>query len=94
MLLLGACGTQEEISVVLEDDVEVEEAAAAVFPVEEHFERRTFKVFGQYVQDRFVGYHAADDIEVGGRRRGSSGGGDCGWYGDARRNGGRLWWAY
>src|SRR3990167_2930158 len=63
-LLLSGCGPKEEISVEeVEEELAVESSVG--FPVEEYFERRTFKVFGQYVQDRFVGYHAADDIEFG-----------------------------
>lgn len=58
LLFLSGCGQWEEISVV-EQEVESE----VVLPVEEYFERRTFKVFGQYVEDRFIGYHVADDIE-------------------------------
>jgi len=34
-----------------------------VLPIAEYGKRLTFKVFGQYVQDRFTGYHAGDDIE-------------------------------
>ncbi len=36
---------------------------AVVLPIDEYFERTTYKVFGQYVSDRFTGYHAGDDIE-------------------------------
>ncbi len=34
-----------------------------VAPVADYAVRRTVKPFGTYAQDRFVGYHAADDIE-------------------------------
>ncbi len=47
------------------DDSAVRQEATAVLPVEGYVERRTFKVFGQYVSDRFTGYHVADDIEFG-----------------------------
>ncbi|MDD5110228.1 MAG: peptidoglycan DD-metalloendopeptidase family protein [Patescibacteria group bacterium] len=42
-----------------------ESASAVVFPIADYLARRTFKVFGQYVQDRFRGYHTGDDIEYG-----------------------------
>jgi hypothetical protein len=34
-----------------------------VLPVEDYAERANLKVFGEYIQDRFRGYHAADDVE-------------------------------
>lgn len=34
-----------------------------VLPVAEYGERKNLKVFGEYIQDRFTGYHVADDIE-------------------------------
>ena len=34
-----------------------------VFPVDEYVERRTYKGFGEYFSDRFVGYHAGEDAE-------------------------------
>ncbi len=33
------------------------------FPVEEYAARRTSKTFGEYIQDRFRGYHVGDDVE-------------------------------
>lgn len=36
---------------------------AIFFPIAGYNERLTFKVFGQYVHDRFTGYHVGDDIE-------------------------------
>ncbi|MBI4836391.1 MAG: M23 family metallopeptidase [Candidatus Abawacabacteria bacterium] len=32
-------------------------------PIQQYGERKTLKSFGEYIQDRFTGYHAADDIE-------------------------------
>ncbi len=34
-----------------------------VLPIEQYGKRKTLKVFGEYIQDRFTGYHVADDIE-------------------------------
>jgi hypothetical protein len=34
-----------------------------VLPVEEYGERRIMKSFGEYIEDRFTGYHVGDDIE-------------------------------
>lgn len=36
---------------------------SVAFPVEEYVERRTLKAFGEYISDRFNGYHVGDDIE-------------------------------
>jgi hypothetical protein len=36
---------------------------SVVPPVDGYAERRTFKQFGEYIQDRFRGYHVGDDIE-------------------------------
>lgn len=62
-LLLSGCGQKEEISIVLEDDLKTVESAEVGLPVEGYFERVTLKPFGKFVNDRFYGYHAADDIE-------------------------------
>ena len=32
-------------------------------PIDEYEQRRSFKGFGEYIDDRFIGYHVADDIE-------------------------------
>lgn len=63
-LLLGACSSQQDL-LRLEDNLEsVEvEVVQVSLPVEEYFERRTFKIFGGYYSDRFVGWHSGDDIE-------------------------------
>src|SRR3989344_9154484 len=37
---------------------------AIVLPIANYFPRRTFKVFGQLVQNRFSGYHTGDYLEV------------------------------
>lgn len=50
------------MDVILPDD-DVDEEAAVVLPVEGYVAQRTFKAFGEYISDRFVGYHVADDIE-------------------------------
>lgn len=47
----------------LQQPVETEKEMLVVYPVEGYIERRTEKWFGKYVQDRFVGYYAGDDIE-------------------------------
>src|SRR6185436_7325164 len=46
------------------EPVTVTSAATAVFPMDDYVSNRTFKVFGQYVSDRFTGYHNAEDVEV------------------------------
>lgn len=38
-------------------------APAVVLPIAQYGERRTFKQFGEYIEDRFRGYHTGDDIE-------------------------------
>lgn len=37
--------------------------ATVDFPIDGYQERRTFKAFGEFVSDRFQGYHAGDDVE-------------------------------
>src|SRR3989344_4541173 len=32
-------------------------------PIVGYSSRRTYKAFGEYIQDRFTGYHVADDVE-------------------------------
>ncbi len=61
-LLLGACSSQQDL-VRLEDTLESVEAVEVVLPVEGYFERATYKVFGEYYSDRFVGWHSGDDVE-------------------------------
>ncbi len=39
--------------------------ASVDLPIADYAARRTVKIFGQLVNDRFQGYHAADDIEYG-----------------------------
>lgn len=62
-LIISGCGQSVEPLLVLEDDFKTVESTEVMLPVEDYFERATFKVFGQKVQDRFSGYHAGDDIE-------------------------------
>lgn len=38
-------------------------ASNIVLPVAEYGKRKNLKIFGEYIQDRFTGYHVADDIE-------------------------------
>ncbi len=61
-VLLAACSQSTE-PVVLDEELEDKAAPAVVLPIDEYFERTTYKVFGQYVSDSFTGYHAGDDIE-------------------------------
>lgn len=42
--------------------------AEVVFPIADYVTNRTLKVFGQYVSDRFTGYHDAEDVEITDRR--------------------------
>lgn len=37
--------------------------AQVVLPIIGYESRRTFKTYGEYIQDRFTGYHVGDDIE-------------------------------
>lgn len=41
----------------------INEEALVDLPIAEYIERRTYKGFGEYIQDRFTGYHVGDDIE-------------------------------
>lgn len=47
-------------------DMEVEVSdSMVVLPIDQYLNRRSQKVFGEYIQDRFTGYHVGDDIEYG-----------------------------
>jgi murein DD-endopeptidase MepM/ murein hydrolase activator NlpD len=39
-------------------------ASAVILPIVNYVTNRTVKRFGQYVHDRFTGYHTGDDVEV------------------------------
>lgn len=41
----------------------IEATTKIVLPIDEYGARKTLKIFGEYIQDRFTGYHVADDIE-------------------------------
>ncbi len=62
-LLLGAgCLTTPEV--VRPTPAPVPTAVpTVVLPIDGYGERRTFKGFGEFIIDRFEGYHAGDDIE-------------------------------
>lgn len=46
-----------------ESQAEEVKEAAVVLPVQEYAKRRTLKTYGEYISDRFQGYHVGDDIE-------------------------------
>ena len=66
-MLIGVClilfGTGCLSMPVEEKEIKKEASISIVYPVEGYTERKTEKWFGKYVQDRFTGYHAGDDIE-------------------------------
>lgn len=64
LLLLPACEQPVEVVPKEAPSEEIIESELT-YPVEGFEERRTFKVFGQFVDDRFYGYHVGDDIEFG-----------------------------
>lgn len=41
----------------------VQKELSIVFPTDEYLDRVTFKHFGEYIEDRFNGFHVADDVE-------------------------------
>ena len=59
--------TNEQPPVITQVEEEQEEKIVAAptvqLPIEDYVGRRYQKVFGEYIQDRFTGYHAGDDIE-------------------------------
>lgn len=61
-LLLGA-GCEEASPSTLPVLVSQPTTSTVIFPIAEYGKRRTFKIFGQEVHDRFNGYHLGDDIE-------------------------------
>lgn len=40
------------------------ELATLFYPIDRYSERKTKKSYGQYIRDRFRGYHTGDDLEV------------------------------
>lgn len=54
-LALASCTTQE----VLPDGV-----SEIVLPMKAYAENRTSKAFGEWIDDRFSGYHVGDDVEI------------------------------
>ena len=40
-----------------------EKKAEIVLPIVGYGSRRTYKTYGEYIQDRFTGYHVGDDVE-------------------------------
>lgn len=48
----------------VEVETESQVTPTVALPVEGFADHRTFKVFGQFVDDRFHGYHCGDDIEI------------------------------
>ena len=59
----GITDSPNELAKDFDTYVEDKTVLSVVFPVDEYIERRTFKTFGEYIQDRFSGYHVGDDIE-------------------------------
>ncbi|MFH1866631.1 MAG: M23 family metallopeptidase [Patescibacteria group bacterium] len=80
MILLGAgCGlkqTSETKNTTVEQQLTEEQDQApinqpvVVFPIADYLNGRTKKVFGQYIEDRFTGFHTGDDVEVGSKPKG------------------------
>ena len=60
--LLGVGCVSESVMQTVETTGGSEETRI-VFPVENYREGRWFKTFGEYIDDRFTGYHVADDVE-------------------------------
>lgn len=61
-LVLTSCASQkvvqEESGGTSEDETEI------VLPMETYAENRALKAFGEWIDDRFSGYHVGDDVEV------------------------------
>lgn len=65
MLVLGA-GCASAVFPSMENattENTVSRNATVELPIQGYVERRTAKDFGEYISDRFVGYHVGDDIE-------------------------------
>jgi len=61
IFILSGCSTSPPMSTF--GDLTEESPSSVTLPVDEYEARRSFKGFGEYIDDRFVGYHVADDIE-------------------------------
>ena len=60
LTLIGAGCTSTPLSSNSEADLS---NATVEVPIAGYNERRTLKIFGEYISDRFVGYHVGDDVE-------------------------------
>lgn len=58
-ILIGGCshGSQPV------PQAKTEDAQKVILPIADYAERLTYKAFGEFIQDRFRGYHVGDDIE-------------------------------
>jgi len=63
MIFLGLTGCQSSDQVETVVDESAREVSLVSLPVEGYAERRTFKNFGEFIQDRFTGYHVGEDVE-------------------------------
>ncbi|MDA1038436.1 MAG: M23 family metallopeptidase [bacterium] len=75
LILLGAgctasplSETAPEVSVISESETTSSPDRVGL-PVENYVNGRTMKVFGEYIEDRFKGYHVGDDVEVIDKKR-------------------------
>ncbi len=63
MLVLGAGCASVALPAMNTTSEPVEKNVQVELPIQGYEERRTAKDFGEYISDRFVGYHMGDDIE-------------------------------
>ena len=61
LVVLPGCSTPTIVTLddVLIDDIDVD----VYLPIDDYELRRSYKGFGEYIEDRFTGYHIGDDIE-------------------------------
>lgn len=67
VFLLSGCSlklSNDQTDEVNQLSGEVIDQTSVVFPIDNYVSGRTKKLFGQFIEDRFIGFHTGDDIEV------------------------------
>jgi hypothetical protein len=63
VLSIAGAGCVQSFDVVEDAPVVTDNSSELVLPVENYVNNRHVKAFGEYIEDRFVGFHVADDLE-------------------------------
>lgn len=62
-VLSGCSSPTSTLGDSIERDLTEQTSTHVVLPIADYEQRRSYKGFGEYVDDRFAGYHIGDDVE-------------------------------